>query len=343
MLHCCPETQKILGTNIRDKKGERCMAKREEFTFDSRDGQSKISAYRWIPEEHEMTDNAPFCIVQIIHGMQEYALRYEEFATYLAERGIIVVADDHLGHGRSVTKGNPYGYMCEQDPATVMVRDEHRLKKLTQEKYPGVPYLIIGHSMGSYILRNYLTRYGTGIDGAVIMGTGFESIAKMNFGLFLARIISAVKGSKYPSKLLQKIGFSVYLKRIENPRTKFDWLTRDEKIVDAFAADSRCNFIFTVNGFSTLMELVKRAQNVKKMGEIPKKLPLLIVSGAEDPVGSWGVGPKKLYDLYLNLDLTKTQLKLYNGSRHEILNEIDREIVYIDLYNWICNVVDCMA
>ena len=130
------------------------MVKKEEFTFDSRDGATKIHAVRWVPEGKVV------CILQIIHGMAEYVERYEQLAQYLGEKGILVTGDDHLGHGKSVGEEGAYGYFCEQDPATVVVRDVHRLKKITQEEYPGIPYVILGHSMGSFILRNYLFRYG---------------------------------------------------------------------------------------------------------------------------------------------------------------------------------------
>ena len=117
----------------------------------------------------------PLCVVQIIHGMAEYVERYEEFARFLTDQGCVVTGNDHLGHGKSVGEEKCYGYFCEQDPATVLVRDVHRLKKITQKEYPSLPYVIIGHSMGSFILRNYLTMYGSGITGAVIMGTGYQS------------------------------------------------------------------------------------------------------------------------------------------------------------------------
>ena len=127
--------------------------KNEEFYFDSRDNISKIHAVRWTPESGNVV-----AIVQIVHGMAEYVERYEEFAQFLTERNIVVTGEDHLGHGKSVPEGGIQGYFCEQDPATVVVRDVHRLKKMTQELYPGVPYFILGHSMGSFILRNYMCR-----------------------------------------------------------------------------------------------------------------------------------------------------------------------------------------
>ena len=177
------------------------MVKKEEFTFDSRDGQSKIHAVRWIPE------GKVICILQIIHGMAEYIERYEEVAQYFAQKGILVTGEDHLGHGKSVTENGTYGYFCNQDPATVVVRDVHRLKKMTQEDYPGIPYVIIGHSMGSFILRNYLFRYGTGIQGAIICGTGSQPTALIKCCKALAAIQGALFSQKHVAKMLDKMAF----------------------------------------------------------------------------------------------------------------------------------------
>lgn len=157
---------------------------KEEFYFDSRDGRTRLHAVRYSPDKPESVR----CVLQIIHGMAEYAERYEEFAEFMTARGFLVTGEDHLGHGKSVGRGGTRGYFCEQDPATVLVRDVHRLKKMTEALYPEIPYVILGHSMGSFILRNYLCRYGTGIAAAVIMGTGMQGrislrIAKMAVGI----------------------------------------------------------------------------------------------------------------------------------------------------------------
>ena len=151
--------------------------KKEEFTFASRDNVTKIHAVRWLPESENIQG-----IIQIVHGMAEYVERYEELAEFLTGKGYLVTGEDHLGHGKSVPEGGVKGYFCEQDPATVVVRDVHRLKKMTQELYPGVPYFILGHSMGSFITRNYIYRYGTGIQGAIIMGTGMQSLCTCLLG-----------------------------------------------------------------------------------------------------------------------------------------------------------------
>lgn len=307
------------------------MVTREEFTFDSRDHETKIHAFEWKPD----TDK-PICVVQIIHGMAEYMERYDEFARFLAGQGIVVVGNDHLGHGKTVSEENGvYGYFCKQDPATVLVRDVHRLKKMTQEKYLGVPYIIIGHSMGSFILRNYLFRYGKGIDGAVILSTGNHTKTEIVTGKFLAGVLSLFQKQTHPSGFLNTATFGSYMKKIENKRTVWDWVCSDTDVVDRYMEDSRCGFTFTINGFKTLFELAGRCLVKENLEQIPKKLPILIAAGTDDPVGDYGAAPQNVYDTFLNLDMTKVQLKLYKDARHELLNETIRQDVYKDLLNWI--------
>ncbi len=303
--------------------------KREDFFFDSRDNVSKIHAVRWIPE----TDK-PVGILQIVHGMAEHVDRYEDFAKFMTEKGFLVTADDHLGHGESVTDGL-YGYFCKQDPATVVVRDVHRLKKITQELYPGLPFYILGHSMGSFILRNYLFRYGKGIDGAIIMGTGMQP-KFMVVGLKIASALACLFGkSKKPCNGINKMSFGSYLSKIENPKTPADWLSTDEKTVEKYIADKRCGFTFTGNGFKTLAELIWRLYKEKNLSKMPVTLRVLITSGAKDPVGDYSQGPKKVYEQFISQGMQRVELKLYENDRHEILNEKDKDTVYNDIYNWI--------
>ena len=307
--------------------------RKEEFTFEARDGVHKLYAVRYLPE------GEPRAIVQIVHGMAEYMERYAGFAAYLVEHGFIVTGEDHLGHGRSVPEGETYGYICPQDPATVMVRDVHRLKKMNQEKFPGLPYIILGHSMGSYILRNYLFRYGTGIQGAIIMGTGSENPAAVTFVRALAKCISMIYGEKHFSRILYKLSMGNYNDRITNPRTPSDWLTKDEEIVNQYRIDPLCGFPFTVNGYRTLFELVNRLFKKENLAKLPAKLPVLMVSGEEDPVGAYGVGVKKAYESLVAAGMKNVEMKLYPGDRHEILNELDKAQVMEDVRTWIESVI----
>lgn len=305
------------------------MIKKEDFYFDSRDGEHKIHAIRWIPEER------PVCIVQIIHGMAEYIDRYDEFARYLADKGIMVVGDDHLGHGKSVRPGEKYGYFCKADASTVLVRDEHRLKKITQKQYAGVPYIVLGHSMGSFIARNYLFRYGTGIDGALIVGTGMQSKPVLLCARILAGIDGALFGADHISRLVDKAAFGVYNKRIDSPKTPFDWLSRNEDNVRRYIDDPMCGFIFTANGFQTLFRLIRNLHDVEKLKKMPRSLPVFFLAGADDPVGDYGRSVERVYKSFKELGMENVQMKLYPKDRHEILNEVDREDIYGDIYRWI--------
>ena len=310
------------------------MVKKHDLTYDSRDGISKIYAAKWVPES--FPDGSPVAVLQIVHGMAEYIDRYDDFARYMAEHGLVVTGNDHLGHGKSLTADHPKGYFCENDAATVVVRDVHRLKKKVQEEYPGVPYLILGHSMGSFIVRDYLTRYGTGVQGAIIQGTGYQPAALAKAGMAVASMQRLLTGDKHPSMLLNGIAFGGFLKNIHPLRTKMDWLSYNAKNVDDYIADPLLGFTFTVNGFRTLFELILRSGDVERMELIPKNLPIILSAGEEDPVGDNSAAVKKLYGIYRDtLHMTDVTLKLYPHMRHEILMEDEKEKVYEEYLRWI--------
>ena len=308
--------------------------RKEELYYDSRDGINKVYAMYWIP------DGTITGILQIIHGMSEHIGRYDDFASYMAGRGILVAANDHIGHGKSLKDDKDKGYFCESDSVTVVTRDVHRLKKITQEKYPGLPYVILGHSMGSLILRNYLFMYGKGIDGAIIMGTANHGGLEIAGGKLLLKLIAAFKGWRYRSKFADSIVNGNANARIADKRTDFDWLTKNESIVDKYIEDDLCGFLFTVNGLYMIIECVGKLNNKAAIDTIPKDLPLLIVSGSEDPVGSYTEGVKAAYEGYINAGMKNVSLKLYPGDRHEILNETDNDKVYADMYEFVKNLCD---
>lgn len=305
------------------------MVKKEELYFDSRDGVSRIHAIRWIP------DGEPRAILQIVHGMAEYVDRYHDFAVKMAERGFLVIGEDHLGHGLSVQGEGTYGYFCENDPATVVVRDIHRLKKLTQKEYPGIPCFIMGHSMGSFITRNYICKYGTGVEGAVIMGTGMQKKAVVSSAKKMAAAQKIIHGSKYRSKVLDKAAFGQYNKRIENPKTESDWLSKDEKKVEEYINDPLCGFTFTVNGFQTLFELIWRLYRQDNLDNMPKDLPIMFVSGTDDPVGDYFEGVERAIESFKATGMQDITVKKYEKGRHELLNEPEWEQIAEDIYSWL--------
>lgn len=300
--------------------------RREDFTFDSRDGGTKIHAVRWIP------DGEIKYILQIIHGMAEYMERYEHMAKWFTERGVLVTGEDHLGHGATVPEGGTYGYFAANDPATVVVRDVHRLKKMTESEYPGVPYIMMGHSMGSFIIRNYMFRYGTGIKGAIVCGTATHPPFEVKMGMLLANIQKFFMGDKHVAMMLNDM--SLGTKPGTPYEERFDWLSCDEEVIKKYVEDPLCGFCFTVNGFRTLFALLDRQNQMKNLEKMPKDLPVMIIAGSEDPVGNCGKGVTKVYDSYRKLGMKNVFFKLYEGLKHEIFNEKEKETVFEDIYNW---------
>ena len=304
--------------------------RKEEISFESRDGASSIYAVKWIPDE------TPKAILQITHGMAEHIGRYEDFATYMCEHGFMVIGDDHLGHGRTlhINEGKP-GYICAKHGDTVMVRDEHRLKKIVQGENPGIPIFILGHSMGSFILRNYMYRYGTGINGAIVMGTGMQPRALLAVSRAMAAISGFVLGDDHIPTLLNSMAFGAYNKRIPDAKNDYAWLSKVDEIQQKYIADPDCGFTFTVNGFKVLFKLIWKLTDKANVDKMPRNLPVFMVSGEEDPVGNYGEAVKQVYESYKALGMEDVTLKLYKDDRHEILNETDHDQVYEDILNWI--------
>ena len=304
--------------------------RKEEFDFLSKDGVTNIHAVKWIPDSGEYK-----AIFQIVHGMIEYIERYEDFANFLTENGYLVVGHDHLGHGRSVRSEKEYGYFTEDNPSDVLVDDINRLREIIQKDNPDKPYFILGHSMGSFIARNYLCKYGSGIQGMIVMGTGNQSKGLLRMSKIIAGFTGFFCGEKHVAKTINGLAFGTYNRAIEEPKTNVDWLTKDETIVDKYIADERCGFTFTVNGFRGLFELIYRLQKPKNFVNIPKQIPVFFVSGEEDPVGDYGEGVIGAKNDLVRAGLENVSMKLYPGDRHEILNETDKDIVYQDIYEWL--------
>lgn len=302
---------------------------KEELTFSSRDGETTCHAYVWKPMGNIKG------ILLISHGMTEHMGRYDELAQFFVSNGFLVAGNDHLGHGATAVTPSDLGYFCKRDPGTVLVRDVHRLKKTLQQKYPGVPFFLLGHSMGSFIARKYMTMYGKGIDGIIIVGTGNQPGILTGFGKFFCNVIGLFCGQHHRSKFLTKLAFGSYLKRIPNPQTTSDWLSHDEEIIRRYKEDPLCTYTFTVNGYHTLFDLISFVSNRKVYEKVRKDLPVLIASGKEDPVGHYGKDPEDFSAVLKEYGFSSVDLKLYPDMRHEIHNETGREAVYKDLLDWV--------
>jgi len=301
--------------------------RREDFNYPSADRRTEIHAVRWLP------DGEVKAVLQIAHGMAEYMDRYEPFAAYLTEQGFLVTGNDHLGHGKSIADESCLGYF-PPGGNKILIKDMHDLRVMTSKKYPGVPYFLMGHSMGSFLARQYLCLHGEGLSGAIIMGTGSKSRKSLKFAMTLAGIRRGPKGRMHRSKMLNRMAFSGYTKRIPNAPTKMEWLTRDEDIVLKYVSDPLCGFPFTNSAFREMfrgMLFIADPDNLKSM---PADLPVLFVSGAEDPVGAYGRDVRKVADQFRTAGMQDVTSILYPDDRHEVLNEKNRKTVFTDLFSW---------
>lgn len=291
----------------------------------------------------------PMCepkgIVQIIHGMAEYIERYNEFANFLAENGYVVVGHDQLGHGESVSSDDELGYFGENGNKHIIF-DIDLLRKKIQSKYPDIPYYILGHSMGSFLLRQYLVEktsnsggdvklLSEGLSGAIIMGTGWKPVWLLSLAQIICRMNSAMFGKRNRSEFIDKIALGANNKRFEPAQTPNEWLSKNRENVDKYTADKKCGFKFTVNGFYYMFTGMKISHDIHRIKDIPSNIDLLFISGADDPVGDFGEGVRKAYIKYKENTECKTDIKLYLNDRHEILNETDRDEVYKDILLWL--------
>ena len=304
---------------------------KETFSFLSGDGKTQIHAVKWFPDDKQFD-----AVLQITHGMVEFIERYENFAAFLTEHRFLVVGHDHLGHGASIGSEKDWGYFAKGNPSVLLISDMHQLRTMVQKEHAGVPYFMLGHSMGSYLLRRYLAVYGEGLHGAIIMGTGYVSPGTAAMGSRLSSLISLFKGDRYRSSFVSGLAFNKGYKKFDTTgaHPENDWLTTDVEIVKRYHQDPRCSFMFTLNGYKGLFDTVSFTCRQENADKIPKDLLLLIVSGKDDPVGDFGAGVEKVHDMMKKAGIHDLTLKLYEGDRHEILNELDRETVYKDLLNW---------
>ena len=300
-----------------------------DYSFLSANRKTQIHVRRCTP------DAAPRAIVQLAHGICEYIDRYDAFAEFLASKGFLVVGNDHLGHGKSFSDEEDKGFFAESSGWELAVNDMHQLHKMTAEEFPGLPYFLFGHSMGSFLTRTYIIKYPSELSGAVICGTGQQSNALIQSGRKIGRTELHFKGAKFRSQLLNNMAFGSYNSGFEEKRTPFDWLTRDTAVVDAYIADPLCGFVPTAGLFTDMMDgiaYISRSSNLQRMDTA---LPVLFISGDRDPVGENGKGVLKAYTSFLNAGMTDVTLKLYHDCRHEILNELCRAQVMNDVAVWI--------
>lgn len=300
----------------------------KEFKFKSCTGKN-VYARMWINKEIKEYK----AVVQLVHGMQEHIGRYDDFANMLAECGYIVVGHDHLGHGNTVEKEEEFGYFADIDGWNKLVEDIHILQNQIKNEYPDLPYVIMGHSMGSLLVRTYLTKYEDDIQGAIISGTSGQKTGLIA-GMLLTKLVMLFRGKRYKSNLLEYLVTGSFNKKFKPNRTKSDWTTRDYEQVDKFVNDAKCGKNFTAIAYYDLLSgtyYLSKQKNINKTLNVP----ILIFSGDKDPVGENAKGVIRVYNMLKKAGLDNVRIRLFKDGRHEMLNEINKEEVYYFILDWL--------
>lgn len=310
------------------------ITNKKQIIYSSSSELSDIFAEAYFPSDNIKKRG----VIQIAHGMAEHHERYEDFIEFLNNNGFVVYINDHLGHGKSVTSNNELGYFGKEAGYKYLIKDMKKLSKIAKEENPDLPFILFGHSMGSMLARLYTENYGNLLDGVIYCGTTGPNSAA-GIGIALTKTISKLKGDHYRSELINKLAFGTYNSKFKPQRTSFDWLTTDNDIVDKYLADPYCGFLFTANGYRDLMTLISVISRPDWYTSVPLNLPIYIISGTDDPVGAYGKGVKTVYDGLYDSKHDNVSMTLYDGMRHEILNEAEKEKVYNDILKWIESVI----
>lgn len=311
-------------------------ARIDGFSFASGDGTTSLHGMRWAPAAPGggFSGERPRGIVQLVHGMSEHISRYDAFARFLADRGYVVVGHDQIGHGGSSTPER-YGCLPAATGKDILLQDIETLRGLAMERYgETVPYFLFGHSMGSFLVRIYVSHNGSGLAGAVVCGTGSLPPATSAAGHLLAELVCRTRGEDYHSRLLHDLADGAYAKAVPDAETPFDWLSYNRDNVRAYIEDPACGFMFSAGGYAVLTELTRDACSEATAKAVPKDLPLYFIGGEDDPVGDMGRGVQRAFRQAVAAGSRHVRIRLWPHMRHEILMEDGREQVFADVVHW---------
>lgn len=302
---------------------------KKEFYFRSSDMKTEIHGICWMPSTEVKA------VVQIVHGIAEHAKRYEDFALFLNKQGYAVISHDHKGHGKSISSHEPRLYFGEKGSWWYAVKDVCILQQHARKQFGNVPYFMFGHSMGSFIMRSYLIKNLSDMDGCILCGTGYPNKFEVYAGQTIVYLTSLVKGRKAYSPMVDRLIFGGFNKKFENTTSNADWVSKNQDNIQAYLHDSMCGGDVTIGLFQELLYGSAYCTRMKNIEQMNKKIPVYFISGSDDPVGNMSKGVKKTYDAFKKAGMKDVQIQLYPGLRHEILNEKENQIVYEDILNWL--------
>lgn len=300
----------------------------ENLRFSSSDTKHTVAAVLYT-----IPDVPVRAVLQLSHGMCEYVRRYEPMARYYAERGVALAGNDHLGHGQTALPGE-YGHYGMPGGRYYLLQDLHTMNRRIRERFPGAPVFLYGHSMGSFYARWYAERWPDTICGLILSGTAGPSALNV-IGQGVATMLSLLEGPRTVSRFMVRANMGSYCKRIPDAQSPNAWLTRDEGVVKAYDADPLCTFPFTVGSYREMLTAINHVNRPQWVRSLPKDLPVLLISGGEDPVGDYGAGVRKVWSLLGEAGVRDLTCQIYEGARHELHNETNREEVFDYVLTWL--------
>ncbi len=305
----------------------------DTFIFEGSD-KKEIFTHKWLPGDGSETLNIK-AAVQIAHGMAEHSARYNSFAKMLTDNNFAVYANDHRGHGQTAGSLENLGYFSDTNGWDLVIEDMSLLTTRIKNNHPNVPIFLFGHSMGSFLCRDYMFTFGNNIAGVILSATASDPGLLGNVGIMISKIESLIKGGKAKSTLMDSLSFGSFNKAFRPNRTKFDWLSRDNAEVDKYVDDPFCGTVFTAGFFNDLLRGIKKINRDENIRNTPKDLPVYLFSGSDDPIGDFTKGVKKIFAVYEKAGIKDLTIKFYKDGRHEMLNEINQKEVYNDIINWL--------